>query len=180
MGKPEIPVENQMVWEASENIGCDLRLCNFSILFSLFSWFRYTLKRLVLHPRQIYSFKFTHKISARVVCVNGKYPRFYPVLQLWGFCGFEALYPFLCTRFPLGWFLSMVSTPGSTPYFSYEAFAGVKHYTLFMHKISTRVACVNGEHPLFYPVLQLWGFCGCEALYPFYAQDFHPGGLCQW
>ena len=49
----------------------------------------------------------------------------------------------------------MVSTPGSTPYFSYEAFAGVKHYTLFMHKISTRVACVNGEHPLFYPVLQL-------------------------
>ena len=25
MGKPEIPVENQMVWEASENMGCDLR-----------------------------------------------------------------------------------------------------------------------------------------------------------
>ena len=49
----------------------------------------------------------------------------------------------------------MVSTPGSTPYFSYEAFAGVKHYTLFMHKISTRVACVNGERSLFYPALQL-------------------------
>ena len=81
----------------------------------------------------------------------------------------------------------MVCTPGSTPYFSYEAFAGLKHYTpfcaqdfhpgglckwrappvlprtsvmrllrvwsiipLFMHKISTQVVCVNGEHP---PVL---------------------------
>ena len=81
----------------------------------------------------------------------------------------------------------MVCTPGSTPYLSYEAFAGLKHYTpfcaqdfhpgglckwrappvlprtsvmrllrvwsiitLFMHKISTRVVCVNGEHP---PVL---------------------------
>ena len=38
----------------------------------------------------------------------------------------------------------MVSTPGSTPYFSYEAFAGLKHQTHF------------------------------------YAQDFHPGGLCKW
>ena len=164
-----------MVWEASENIGCDLRLCNFSILFSLFSWFGYTLKRLVLHPRQIYSFKFTHKNSARVVCVNGKHPRFYPVLQLWGFCGFEALYPFLCTRFPPGWFVSMVSTPGWTPYFSYEAFAGVKHYTLFMHNISTRVACVNGERSLFYPALQLWGFCGFKVLYPFLCTRFPPG-----
>ena len=38
----------------------------------------------------------------------------------------------------------MASTPGSTPYFSYEAFAGLKYYN------------------------------------PFYAQDFHPGGLCKW
>ena len=83
-------------------------------------------------------------MSTRVVCVNGEHPRFYPVLQLWGFCGFEALDPFLCTRFPPGWFVSMVSAPCSTPHFSYDAFAGLKHYT------------------------------------PFYAQDFHPGGLCQW
>ena len=32
----------------------------------------------------------------------------------------------------------------------------VKFYTfIFMHKISTRVVCVNVEHPRFYPVLQL-------------------------
>ena len=124
---------------------------------------------------KFYSFKFVHKIPTRVVCVNVEHPRLYPVLQLWGFCGFEALYPFLCTRFPPGWFVSMVSTPGSTPYFSYEAFAGVKHYTLFMHNISTRVACVNGERSLFYPALQLWGFCGFKVLYPFLCTRFPPG-----
>ena len=48
-----------------------------------------------------------------------------------------------------------------------------------MHKISTRVVCVNVEHPRFYPVLQLWGFCGLKHYTPSYAQDFHPGGLCQ-
>ena len=32
----------------------------------------------------------------------------------------------------------------------------VKFYTfIFMHKTSTRVVCVNGEQPRFYPVLQL-------------------------
>ena len=87
---------------------------------------------------------FMHKISIRVVCVNGERPLFYPVLQLWGFCVFKVLHPFLCTRFPPGWLVSMVSAPCSTPHFSYDAFAGLKHYT------------------------------------PFYAQDFHPGGLCQW
>ena len=87
---------------------------------------------------------FTRKISTRVVCVNGEHPPFYPVLQLWGFYGFEALYSFLRTRSPPGWFVSMLSTPCSTPYFSYEAFAGLKYCT------------------------------------PFYAQDFHLGGLCQW
>ena len=111
----------------------------------------------------------------------------------------------------------MVSTNGSTPYFSYEAFAGLKYYTpfyaqdfhpgglcrwwappvlprtsvmrllrvwsiipLFMQKISTRVVCVDGEHPRFYPVLQLWGFCGFEVLYPFLRTRFPPGGLCIW
>ena len=43
MGKPEILVGKlfngscYFVWEASENIGCDLRQFNFSTLFSLFS-----------------------------------------------------------------------------------------------------------------------------------------------
>ena len=56
----------------------------------------------------------------------------------------------------------------------------VKFYTfIFMHKISTRVVCVNVEHPRFYPVLQLWGFCGLKHYTPFYAQDFLPDGLCK-
>ena len=87
---------------------------------------------------------FMQKISTRMVCVNGKHPLFYPILQLWGFCRFEVLYPFLRTRFPPGWFVLMISTPCSTPYFSYEAFGSLKHYT------------------------------------PFYAEVFHPDGLCKW
>ena len=49
MGKLEIPVIESFnvslhsVWEASDNVGCDLRWCNFSALFSLFSWFAHTL-----------------------------------------------------------------------------------------------------------------------------------------
>jgi len=40
MGKPEIPVgksngSRYSVWEASENMGCDLRRCYFSALLSL-------------------------------------------------------------------------------------------------------------------------------------------------
>ena len=44
------------VWEASKNMVCDLRWCNYFLLFSahsLFSWFGYTLKPFVLQPRQI-------------------------------------------------------------------------------------------------------------------------------
>ena len=67
---------------------------------------------------------FVHKISSRVVCVNGEHPRFYPVLQLWGFCVFEVLYPFLCTRFPPGWFVSMVSTPRFYPVLQLWGFCG--------------------------------------------------------
>ena len=48
---------------------------------------------------------FRHMISTQMVCVNDKHPRFYPVLQLWGFHGFEVLYPLLRTRFPPGWFV---------------------------------------------------------------------------
>ena len=55
----------------------------------------------------------------------------------------------------------------------------VKFYTfIFMHKISTRVVCVNVEHPRFYPVLQLWGFCGFEALYPFFMHKISTQVVC--
>ena len=61
MGKPEIPVEKSnglrhFVWEPSENMGCDLRQCNFSSLFSLFSTFGYTLYCIVFPPRQFLQF----------------------------------------------------------------------------------------------------------------------------
>ena len=75
----------------------------------------------------------------------------------------------------------MVSTNGSTTYFSYEAFAGLKHYTPF---------CAQDFHPgglckwwappvlprtLVMRLLQVW------SIIPLlYAQDFHPGGLCKW
>ena len=44
MEKPEIPVgesngSRHSVWEASENVGCDLQRCNFSTLVGLFSRF---------------------------------------------------------------------------------------------------------------------------------------------
>ena len=112
----------------------------------------------------------------------------------------------------------MVSTNGSTTYFSFEAFAGLKHYTpfcaqdfhpgglckwrappvlprtsvmrllrvwsiipLFMHKISTRVVCVNGEHPPgSTPYFSYEAFESLKHYTPLYAQDFHPGGLCKW
>ena len=47
-----------------------------------------------------------------------------------------------------------------------------------MHKISTRVVCVNVEQPWFYPVLQLWGFCGFEALYPFFMHKISTQVVC--
>ena len=114
MGKPEIPVENQTVHAIPFGKPQKIWALIFSdAIFPFFSVCSADLdilcsgsfSRLV----KFYSFKFVHKKSTRVVCVNGEHPRFYPVLQLWGFCGFEALYPFLCTRFPPGWFVSMVS-----------------------------------------------------------------------
>ena len=64
MGNPEILVGKpngscHCVWEASENLGCDLRGCN---CFSLYS----------VHHVQLYIFMFMHKISIRVACVNGE------------------------------------------------------------------------------------------------------------
>ena len=54
MGKPGIAFGlRHFAWETSENMGCDLWQRNFSDLFSLFSWFAYSVYRFVLPPRQI-------------------------------------------------------------------------------------------------------------------------------
>ena len=48
------------VWEASANMGCDLRRCNISTLFGLFGWFGYASQRVInwiSHLVKIYSFK---------------------------------------------------------------------------------------------------------------------------
>ena len=51
----------------------------------------------------------------------------------------------------------------------------------FMHTISTRVVCVNGEAPpVPSPYFSYEAFAGLKYCTPFYAHDFHPGGLCKW
>lgn len=58
MEKPEVPVGKwewfaSFFWKALESIDCDLRRCNFSMLFSLLCWYGYNLQRIALLPRQI-------------------------------------------------------------------------------------------------------------------------------
>ena len=70
MRKPEIPVgksngSRHSVWEASENMSCDLMRCSFSTIFFC--------NRSFPHRVKFYSFMFMHKISTRVVCVNSKH-----------------------------------------------------------------------------------------------------------
>ena len=54
--KSENPVSGQSssshhsVWEALENMGCDLRWCNISNYFSLLRWFGYALQRVIESP----------------------------------------------------------------------------------------------------------------------------------
>ena len=65
---PEMPVgklngSRHFVWESSENMGCKLRRCNFSTLFSPFSRCGYTLRRAVLPARQIHNFMCMNKID---------------------------------------------------------------------------------------------------------------------
>ena len=73
----------------------------------------------------------------------------------------------------------MVSTPGSTPYFSYEAFAGLKHYTPFYAQDFHPDGLCQWWAPAV-PYFSYEAFAGLKYYTPFYAQDFHPGGLCQW
>ena len=83
-GNPEIQVGKSNVlhlffWEASENMDCDLRGGNFCTLFSLFCCFGYFIhcSGSFSHHVKFYSFIFIHKISTRVICVNGKHPLVY-------------------------------------------------------------------------------------------------------
>ena len=43
------------VWEASENLGCDSRRCNFSTLFSLLRWFGYTLYHHIVFEQRMWA-----------------------------------------------------------------------------------------------------------------------------
>ena len=70
------------VLEASENMGCDLRRCNY-LRFSVCSAdFDTRCSGSFSHLLKFCSFTFTHMISTRVVYVNGRHSRFYPLLEL--------------------------------------------------------------------------------------------------
>ena len=62
---------------ASQNMGCDLRRCNFSTLFSIFSKLDIICSGLFSQDIRFYSFMLVHKISPWVVCANGMPPRFF-------------------------------------------------------------------------------------------------------
>ena len=78
MGKPEILVGwksnglRHSVWGASQNMGGDLRRCDFPILFSLFSRYLlgYTSQRVVLPPDQIDRF-----FNRESRPITGRFPR---------------------------------------------------------------------------------------------------------
>lgn len=77
------------VLKASKNMGCNLRRCNF-LRFSVCSAdLDISCSGSSSHLVKFCSLTFMHKISTRVVCLNGKHLRFYPLVQLRGFCGFE-------------------------------------------------------------------------------------------
>ena len=78
-GKPEIQVgksngPHHFIWEASENMGCDLRWCN-KFIFLPFPVCAADLDLLCsgsfTHHFKFNRFIFLHKISTQVVCVNG-------------------------------------------------------------------------------------------------------------
>ena len=86
-GKPEIPVENQMVhaipfgkprkiWTVicGDAIFLLFSVCSADMDILCSGSFSQLVK--------FYNFKFVHNIPTRMVCVNGEHPRFYPVLQL--------------------------------------------------------------------------------------------------
>lgn len=81
MVKLEMPVRklngsHHSVWEASKNMGCDLRQCNFSTLFSLFSQTGYFFVTGHSPTKSNFIVLCLCKISTGMICVNGKCPCF--------------------------------------------------------------------------------------------------------
>lgn len=76
MVKPEIPVLCHFVWEASENMDCDLRRCYFK-LFHVSLADVDILYYSDLHSRNLAfnCLMFMPQISNQMVFVGGKYPR---------------------------------------------------------------------------------------------------------
>ena len=75
----------------------------------------------------------------------------------------------------------MVSIPGSIPYFSYEAFAGLKYHTPFYAQdFHPGGLCIWWSNPCSTPYYSYEAFAGLKYYTPSYAEDFHPGGLCRW
>ena len=62
------------VWEALENMGCNLKRSIFLLILVCSADLDVLCSGLLSHHIKYFSFMFMHKISTRMVCVNGKHP----------------------------------------------------------------------------------------------------------
>ena len=62
------------VWEALENIGCNLKRSIFLLFLVCSADLDILCSGLLSNHINFFSFMFMHKISTRVACVNGKHP----------------------------------------------------------------------------------------------------------
>ena len=111
---------------------------------------------------------FTHKISNRVVCVYGEAAPVLSRTSVMRLLRVWSIIPLfthkISTRVVCVYGEATPVLPRTTVMRLLRVWSIVP---LFTHTISTRVVCVNDKHPLFYPVLQLWCFCGFDVLYLF-------------
>ena len=111
---------------------------------------------------------FMQKISTRVVCVDGEHPPVLPRTSVMRLLRVWSIIPLfthkISTRLVCLYGEATPVLPRTTVMRLLRVWSIVPLYT---HTISTRVVCVNDKHPLFYPVLQLWRFCGFDVLYLF-------------
>ena len=78
MGKPEIPVgksngSRHSVWKVLEKMGSDLRRASFQLLLVCLIDLNLFCRGSYSHLVKFYRFMLVHKISTRVVCVNGEH-----------------------------------------------------------------------------------------------------------
>ena len=78
MGKPEIPVgksngSRHSVWKALEKMGSDMRRASFQLLLVCLIDLNLFWRGSYSHLVKFYRFMLVHKISTRVVCVNGEH-----------------------------------------------------------------------------------------------------------